>query len=352
VTAEIVEPKLELPRDFWHAPSVLVAVSGGSDSMALLHALLRHRHRLEARQPVPHVLAFHFDHRWQEGSGDVARSVEAKLNSLGLRTHIRSRALPGFSSPDQKTETGSAQPQSEGIARSDRYAAMAEVAESTGATFALTGHTRDDQSETILMRIARGTGLAGLAGIPRQRPLTANCQLLRPFLQESRQRLRTYLQDLGQDYWDDPTNDDSNWTRNRVRQVVLPWLRQNLSPQFDESLVRLGQLASEHQEVVRCLAEQHRGAILECRDQLLVIDVRPLAELPEGVLRTMLVHWWSQAKFPQQEMDREHWGRLAALICRPVDGNAASRWPSEWHFPGPIIAKRSAGVLRIVTPMK
>lgn len=353
MTADSNRIQLELPVDFWNAPRVLVAVSGGSDSLALILTLQHHVRELTQSRPVPEVIAFHFDHRWQDHSGELARWVETTLKDRGITTVLRRRedneAVQRRTANEDANRVG---PQSEGKARAQRYAALAEVAESLGATYALTGHTRDDQAETVLMRIARGTGLAGLGGIRQQRQLSEHCQLLRPLLHESRQRLRDCLQGIGQEYWDDPTNADPHWTRNRVRLSVLPWLRQNLSPQIDASLMRLGQLASEHHEVVHCLAEAHRGAVLECRDEHLIIDVRPWSRLPESVVRTLLVYWWGRANFPQQEMDLEHWRRLASLVCRPVDDGSQPRWPSELHFPGPIVAKRSAGVLRIVTQLK
>lgn len=322
--------------------------------MALICSLLHDRQTKSVTQTVPDVIAFHFDHRWQEKSAEVARWVETKLQALGISTVIRRRVGTDESTARDSNldDSSGLGPQSEGDARKQRYAALVQVAESLGATYALTGHTADDQTETVLMRIARGTGLSGLAGIPYQRRLSDSCQLIRPLLSESRQRLRDYLQEIEQEYWDDPTNTADHWTRNRVRQSVLPCLRQHLSPQIDASLQRLGQLASEHQEIVGCLAEVNRGAILECRDQHLVVDVRALSHLPESVVRTLLVHWWSQARFPQQEMDFEHWSRLASLVCRPVGSGAQTRWPSECHFPGPIVAKRSAGVVRIVTQLK
>ena len=367
VSADLGELQLELPTGFWNAPLVLVAVSGGSDSLALLHALLEQRQRLGQDQPAPKMVGFHFDHQWQAPSAEVARWVTEELQVFGVETIVRRRLETTIAGRDQArslqaddAKAGEPQasdpegigPQSEGVARAQRYAAMAEVADSSGATYALTGHTRDDQAETVLMRIARGTGLAGLAGIPQQRRLSDRCQLWRPLLHLSRQRLRDYLRDRAIEFRDDPTNADPRWTRNRVRQSVLPWLQQNLSPEINESLVRLARLAGEHHEVVQCLAELHRGAILECGHGQLIIDVRQWSQLLESVVRTLLVYWWGQAGFPQREMDFEQWRRLTALASRPGDGETPNRWPSQWHFPGQIVAQRSGGVLRIVTPTK
>lgn len=346
LTTDDHELRLNLPAGFWHSGVVLVAVSGGSDSLALVCALHRLRKRLASHQPVPDLFAFHFDHQWYEGSASLARWVEGVLDAQGIPTIIRRR--------DEVTESECSNagelrvgPQSEGEARTLRYAALAKVAKNTAASFVLTGHTRDDQVETILMRIARGTGLVGLAGIPYQRQLSHDCRLIRPLLCETRQRLRDYLTSIGQEYRDDPTNADPRWTRNRVRASVLPWLRENLSNDIDQSLVRLSELAGDHQTMVRYLAENNRNAVLELADKLLVIDVRQWSTFPESVVRSLLVYWWELANLPQQEMDFEHWCRLASVAIRTSDANSSGRWPSEVHLPGHVVAKRSGGILRI-----
>lgn len=340
------ELRLVLPTGFWHSGVVLVAVSGGSDSLALACALQRQRKRLALHQPVPELLAFHFDHQWHEGSASLARWVDESLAAQGVSTIIRRRdeVTGSESKPCGEFEVG---PQSEGEARTLRYAALAMVAKTTAASFVLTGHTRDDQVETVLMRIARGTGLVGLAGIPYQRQLSPDCLLIRPLLRETRQSLRDYLRNIGQEYWDDPTNADPRWKRNRVRTAVLPWLRENLSNDIDQSLVRLSELAGDHQTMIRYLAETNRSAVLELADRFLVIDVRQWSALPESVVRSLLVYWWDLAKLPQQEMDFDHWCRLAAVAIRRSEVNSHGRWPSEVHLPGHIVAKRSGGILRI-----
>ena len=341
------ELRLELPGGFWQARLVLVAVSGGSDSLALVRALLGQRSRLAQELSVPEVLAFHFDHQWHDGSAALARWVEQTLQECGVATIVRRRSDISETCSDGSVNSEPSL-QSEGEARELRYKAMTSVAKSLGASFVLTGHTCDDQAETVLMRIARGTGLAGLAGIPQQRPLTDQCTVLRPLLHESRQRLREYLSRIGQAFWDDPTNTDDRWTRNRVRQTVLPWLRQNLAPEIDQALVRLGDLARDHQVMVQHLAEQHRAAVLELGDNHLIIDVKQWEELPESLVRSLLVYWWGQAQFPQRDMDFEHWSQLTTVARRPESEAVQRRWPSQVHLPAHIVAKRSGGVLRIV----
>ncbi|MBL8891875.1 MAG: tRNA lysidine(34) synthetase TilS [Planctomycetaceae bacterium] len=344
--------RLELPARFWQSSVVLVAVSGGSDSLALALSLQHARKRRAVLQPVPELLAFHFDHRWHEDSANLASWVEQTLAAHGVPTIIRRRD-DGKTSESAPCGTSVDGPQSEGDARRCRYAAMELAARATGASFVATGHTRDDQVETVLMRIARGTGISGLAGIPNQREFYQDCWLIRPLLSETRQRLRDYLHSIGQEFWDDPTNTDLRWTRNRVRCSVLPWLRQNFSTDIDQSLLRLSELASDHQKMLQYLAETNRAAVLELTNQSLVVDVRPWSALPENVVRSLLIYWWERANLPLQEMDFDHWCRLTRIAFRTSEANSPDRWPSEFHFPGHVVAKRSGGILRIsVDPMK
>ncbi len=337
-------PQLSLPEDFWQVTCRVVAISGGSDSLALLHALLAQRAALfpqdlqAEQQNLPRLLVFHFDHRWSERSGENAAWVVSQMQQWGLETQVRTRVLAD--GPNHGW-------QSEGEARAERYAALREVATAAGAAYVLTGHTRDDQVETVLMRLARGTGLAGLVGIPMTRVLRPGCQLLRPLLGCDRRSLRQYLSGLGQTFLEDPTNADTRWTRNRVRATVLPFLRTHLSPDIDQSLERLATAAAEHQELVQHLARTHQSAVLEASSTELVIEVKRLGELPATVVRFLLVHWWTEAGLPQQEMNRGHWLRLTDIAQRPQELPPGRAWPSQLHLPGPIHVKRSAGLLHI-----
>ena len=131
----------------------------------------------------------------------------------------------------------------EADARRARYAWLAEVARRRGASVVAVGHTRDDQAETILHRILRGTGLRGLAGIPRCRPLADGVTLVRPLLDVGREELRAYLDGLGQPWREDATNADPSRTRARLRHDLLPRLAEDFNPDVAEALVRLGALA-------------------------------------------------------------------------------------------------------------
>ncbi|HEX5104177.1 MAG TPA: tRNA lysidine(34) synthetase TilS, partial [Pirellulaceae bacterium] len=191
------------PPDEWRDVTVLVAVSGGADSVALLRGL----HQLKAAGEGRLVLA-HFNHRLRGAESDADQAlVEELARRLGLEAVVGARGREG------EGERG----RSEESLRELRYEFLAAAADKVGARFVATAHTADDQVETVLMNVLRGTGLAGLAGIPRVRRLTDAATLIRPLLNVTRAEVLEYLHSLGQSYRDDATNQSADYTRNRVR---------------------------------------------------------------------------------------------------------------------------------------
>src|SRR5262249_48782964 len=132
----------------------------------------------------------------------------------------------------------------EAAARQARYEFLAKTAHECGARYIATAHTADDQVETILFNVLRGTGLAGLAGIPRMRTLNESTTLIRPLLDFKRSEIISYLATLNQPYRDDETNQLLDYTRNRIRHDLIPILERDYNPRVRESLLRLAQAAA------------------------------------------------------------------------------------------------------------
>ena len=198
---------------------VLAACSGGADSLALAAALAHEAPRLGLRGGGVTV-----DHGLQDGSADRAAQVAALLGRLGLDP-VRIATVTVASGP------GRGGP--EAAARTARYAALEQVAEQTGAAAVLLAHSRDDQAETVLLGLARGSGARALAGMPAQRG-----RLRRPLLGLSRAALREACQALQLEPWDDPHNFDPSYARARVRHQALPALEAALGPGIAEALAR------------------------------------------------------------------------------------------------------------------
>ena len=179
---------------------MLVALSGGGDSTALLQLL-----SMEAGERRLRLLAAHFDHGLRPRSAAEARQVEARAQAAGVPCRV------GAASEELAAD--------QAALRKARYEFLHEAADESGADRIATAHQADDQVETVLFRMLRGTGLAGLAGIPVRRG-----RIVRPLLPFDRDTLRSWLEDRGVPFLDDPSNRDSRWARPRIRCALLPAL--------------------------------------------------------------------------------------------------------------------------------
>jgi tRNA(Ile)-lysidine synthase len=202
-----------------------VAVSGGADSVALLRLLL------ETRAELGIVLSVvHFNHRIRGADSDADEQFVRQLaQDLDLEFHCDSGDTPAYATSHKLSL--------EAAARTLRYAFFDRLTADTTVHRVATAHTRDDQAETVLMRVLRGSGTRGFAGIyPQLR------SVVRPLLEVSRAELRAFLEQLGQSWREDQSNADVSFARNRLRHEVLPLLRQ-LNPNLDEVLSETAEIA-------------------------------------------------------------------------------------------------------------
>ncbi len=209
--AGLVERRLEA-CDIRDDRPVLVAVSGGIDSTALLAIVAALARRREPRRLRPVV--GHVDHALRSDSAADARAVETLANALEIP--FKSTRLDWSSSNDGGVSSSAA--------RDARWSALTRLAIDAGAAVVLAGHHADDQAETVLLRLARGTGLDGLAGIPEQRSLGSGCRVVRPLLAARRDAIAMLVETAGLPVRHDPTNDRRDRAREMIRHEVLPRL--------------------------------------------------------------------------------------------------------------------------------
>src|SRR5215468_924069 len=200
---------------------VLAACSGGADSLAMAAALAFEAPRLGMRAGAVTV-----DHGLQPGSGEQAARVAATLRGLGLEPVHSLRAVVA-----DRGEAG--YPGPEAAARRARYTAIEAAAVECGATAVLLGHTMDDQAETVLLGLARGSGARSLAGMQ-----AASGRYLRPLLGLRRAQTIAACAAQGLEPWEDPHNADPAYARTRVRQQILPMMEELLGPGVAEALAR------------------------------------------------------------------------------------------------------------------
>ncbi|MCR4415037.1 MAG: tRNA lysidine(34) synthetase TilS [Thermoguttaceae bacterium] len=320
------------PPEQWLSVGTLVAISGGADSVALLRAMTR-----LAPDAGPRLVAAHFNHhlRGEEAAADQ-RFVSELCRELSVAIEI--------GCPSEECAIATRTSGIEAAARRARYAFLEAVARRRGLRYVATAHTADDQAETILHRIVRGTGMSGLSGMARARPLGPAATLLRPLLGFRRTEVLEYLDALGQPFRHDSTNDDTRWTRNRIRHELLPHLASAYNPGIVDALLRLGRLAGEVQAVVGEIVEKLQARCVERAGPGSVqIARKPLADQPVYVVREVLMAVWRDQGWPLQSMGFDEWERLAQMVL----GNSAAGSPRACTFPGGILAELSEDVLRL-----
>jgi tRNA(Ile)-lysidine synthase len=301
---------------------ILIACSGGPDSVALLRLLLHvHPHR-------EGLSVAHFNHRLRgSAADDDARFVDELCQKFHVPCQI------GQADPERLRAKASGEG-IESAARQLRYAFLVEQAQQRGARYLVTGHTADDHIETVLHHILRGTGLAGLAGIPSVRPLSPAVTLLRPLLGFWRTEIVEYLRQEGQTYCVDQHNTQPQFTRSRIRHELLPLLERDYAPAVRDSLTKLARVAADAQAIIqdhaRRLLERSLVAQPGASQQL---DCSALQLAPDHLRREAFVLLWQQQGWPLQSMTFNHWQQLAEIV-------AADAADTRIHLPGSIQVQR------------
>ncbi len=269
---------------------MLVALSGGPDSLALAAATA-----FEASRAGLVAGAVVVDHGLQEGSADVVAQAARQARELGLDPVLVEQVQVG-------TDGGP-----ESAARDARYAALAEAVAKTGASRVLLGHTLDDQAETVLLGLSRGSGAGSLKGMASLSGVYA-----RPLLGLRRATTARFCADSGLEPWHDPQNEDERFTRVRVRRTVLPMLERELGPGFAEALARTAALAGEDTEALDGFAEEQLEELAEPAEAGISLPVKALEANPPA-LRQRIIRMTVMAEFGVS-LSRAHTLEVARLV--------------------------------------
>jgi tRNA(Ile)-lysidine synthase len=320
------------PQERWRDVTAVVAVSGGADSVALLRALH------SAGSGEGRLIVAHYNHRLRGAESDADQGfVETLANQLGLEILTGASPAPAASPSPPPSPSNTA----EAPLREARYVFLVQAANQAGARYVVTAHTADDQVETVLHNILRGTGLAGLAGIPRVRHLAEGPTIIRPLLDVTRGEVLDYLRSIGQSYRDDSTNRLEDYTRNRIRQTLLPLLERGYNPRVREALLRLAQIAGQTNELLDQQAEQLLAdAARPAASGSIELEIAPLHRAHPALVRQAVMIAWQERGWPLQDMTFEKWEQLRLMIQDPD-----SPWAQT--FPGGIRAERIGKALRL-----
>ena len=303
---------------------VLVACSGGADSLALLAAAV-----FETRRRSLRVVGVTVDHGLQEGSREHADEVVAQMARLGADETMTVRVTvdaPGIGM--------------EAAAREARYAALGQAAESLGSSVVLLGHTLDDQAETVLMGLARGSGGRSIAGMRRRfhddGEEQGRTRYERPLLDVTRAQTEAACRAEGIEFWSDPQNADPRFLRSRVRHTVLPVLEAELGPGVAATLARTADQLRRDMESLDDIAELtfqevRSGAGLDLRLDVCRLEVNTPAVVSR-VLRLAAL----EAGSPPSELFAVHVDALADIAWLGDRGR-------QVQLPGHVTAYRDGG---------
>jgi tRNA(Ile)-lysidine synthase len=325
----------------WRGRAVVAAVSGGADSVALLRMLAG----LEENRPRQVIVA-HFDHRLRAGSGDDARFVADLAGRLELPFEL-----------GQADVAALAEQQGDGVeaaARHARYNYLEQTADRHRANFIATGHTADDQAETVLHRILRGTGVAGLQGIHEVRPLFGrqDIYLIRPLLGFRHGEVIEFLRGINQPFCEDPSNIDPRFTRNRIRHQLLPLLESDYNRNVVEALLRLSETAGGAQSAIDELVDDLVEEAVAFEEEEVIVNRDMLAGVNPHLVRELFVRVWRDMGWPQQQMGLDEWAELAiegAGELHDADEDTSAPEPTgapyKRMFPGRIMAEKQGAAL-------
>ncbi|MEA5617919.1 tRNA lysidine(34) synthetase TilS [Cronbergia sp. UHCC 0137] len=289
---------------------LLVAVSGGQDSLCLIKLLLDLQPKWKWELGIAHC-----DHRWR---------ADSQANALHVENLAKTWETSFFLATAQEEVN------SEARARNWRYQALTNIAQINNYQYIVTGHTASDRAETLLYNLIRGTGADGLQALTWERPLTDKIILVRPLLEVTRSQTEQFCQEFNLPIWEDCTNQDLQYARNRIRRELIPYLQKNFNPQVEAALAQTAELLQGEVEYLEQAAQQLLEAamspeVFPLRINRLVLQEAPLA-LQRRVMRQIL------QKILPEAPSFEHIEKLTALITAP---NRSQTDP----FPGGAIAQ-------------
>ncbi len=302
---------------------IVVAVSGGPDSMALLSLLVK-----MSRKYRLHLAVAHLNHGLNaREAGRYEALVEQTARRFDLPFYVKRIQLKSIARKSKRSI--------EEAGRLERYRFFESVAGRFRARNIATAHTLDDQAETVLLRLFRGSGLRGLAGIPALRG-QGRYLIVRPLLGSRKKDLRAFLKEEGIRYCADKSNKSRRFTRNRVRWGVLPSLRRRFNPQIEQSLADLAAMCAETQAYLDATAERAFKACLQTSGRgKVTLRLGPLRRLPAAVQANTVLRALREKTGALKRFTHEHVQDIVGLV-------RARRKGLELHLPGGLRVKKAA----------
>ncbi len=282
------------PPASWLDVGVVVGCSGGADSVALLRAVGELRKR--SAQARGFLIAAHFNHALR---GNESDHDAAFVGELAGQLQVRFESARG---DGQITD--------EANLRTERLQFLIDTAKTAGARYIAVAHTVDDNVETVLHHLMRGTGPAGIAGISPTRPLEQDLVLVRPLLSMRRSTLRAGLREIGQAWREDSSNRNTDYRRNWIRRQLIP----QIQSQFPQAVEAIGRAIESQQQWRTTIDRQARRWLDSHLISHSPVTIQRDSQTDQAIIIAALQRLWDQQFWPRKNMAQFHWHELANLI--------------------------------------
>jgi len=286
---------------------ILVGLSGGTDSVALLHALSTLKEEFVFSMHIAHL-----DHmfRGEESVGD-RRFCEGLAKKMKLEMIYKEINVP------QIAKEKGISPEEAG--RQERYGFFKEAAKAKGIKKIAVAHNKDDQAETVLMRVIRGAGMLGLGGMSPVKDMQG-VKIIRPLIETSRQEIEDFIKDEGLQFRQDSSNEKLIFTRNRIRRELIPYLEKNFNANIKEVLTNMAENLRVENEFMEKFSNRKLKSSSKIKNGQVLIDLKRFKAQPEAVRKRVLRAALRQIKGDLRRLTYQHWKELEQLIhVRPVN---------------------------------
>lgn len=286
---------------------VLVGLSGGPDSVALVHLL----NILKDEYPLVVYIA-HLDHKIRAGESKADRKFcEELTRNLKLKIYCEERDIPKI-----VKETGKS---SEEVARIERYNFFKETAGRLGIRKIAVGHTSDDQVETVLLRMLRGSGMLGLGGMSPIKEIKG-FTVIRPLIEVSRKDIERFIKERKMKYRVDSSNEETVFTRNRVRHELLPLLEKRFNPNIKEVIANMAENLRTENSFLEKFSKRKFKSVATLKNGYITINLERFKRQAEAVKKRILRHALETLKGDLRRFSYQHWKEMEDLIkARPTN---------------------------------
>ena len=273
--------------------SIVIGVSGGPDSMTLLNVLINLKQKLE----ISKIVVATVNHMIREEAEEETKFVENFCESHGIEFYLKK--------VDVQEEARSKKISTELAGRNARYDFFEEVLKKTGSNKIATAHNLNDNAETVLMNLLRGSGVSGLKGIEKIR----DGKFIRPIIECKRSEIEQYCLENKLNPRYDKTNNENTYTRNKIRNMLIPYIEENFNPNIVDSLNRLSTIATKEDEYIHKIVENSFKNIVITADmgkKEIILDLKKFNELDEVIKSRLILYTISEILGTSQGIEKIH----------------------------------------------